>query len=373
MTHPATPDYAERLDTVRETLAGKCLDALLVLGPANRRYLSGFTAQDGAIGESSGAVLVTPDRAYLITSPLYSEQAKAEAAPRVEPVELRGRSVKLLPDKLKEWGVRRLGFERDYTLYGYYEDLRDNLEGGELTPLKGVVEAMRLRKSPAELDALRAAARIADEAFARVTGELRAGMTEAQVARALDEAMQELGAEGPSFPTIVAAGTNSARPHHEPSNRTLQEGDPVVVDMGARHGGYCSDMTRSFCLGDADARYRALYDVVLEAHHRSVGSIRDGLSGKDADGVAREVLTAAGYEKEFNHSLGHGVGMDVHEPPSLWKDSEDTLGAGMVVTVEPGVYIAEYGGVRIEDTVVVTPDGAERLNHAPKDPVMAIR
>lgn len=368
MSH--TPDYAHRIQQVRDSLRETNLDALLVLGPANRRYLSGYTAHDGSIGESAGAVLVTSDSTYLLVNPLYTEQASAEGV-GIETVELRGRSAKALAEKLTEWGIGRLGFERDYTVYGFYEDLREHLgENSELVSTKGVVEQMRLLKSPAELEILREAARIADEAYNRVVGALSAGTTEREVARALDEAMEELGAEGPSFPTIVAAAVNSARPHHEPGDTILAPGAPVVIDMGARYHGYCSDMTRSFCLQRADTRYTDLHALVLDAHLRAEEAIRDGLPCKEADAIAREILKAAGYEREFNHSLGHGVGMDVHEPPRLHKDSDETLATGMVVSVEPGVYIGSYGGVRIEDTVVVTSGGPEILNHSPKDPII---
>lgn len=370
MTQTAAPPYAERLQTVRAALPEHELDALLILGPANRRYLSGFTAQDGAIGESSGALLVTPSRAAVVTSPLYSEQAKAEAH-GMETVELRGRWKRKLPELLKEWGVRSLGFERDYTLYGFYEDLLEEMgEGARLVPLKDVVEQLRLLKDPAEKETMRAAARIADEAYALIVGGLAPGITEREAARKLDDAMLALGAEGPSFGTIVAAGPNAARPHHEPGGHVLQAGEPVIIDMGARFEGYTSDMTRSFCLGSADGRYAEVYDAVLRAHEAGKAAIRDGADGKATDAVARDLLKAAGYDDEFSHSLGHGLGMDVHEDPSLSRESEDTLRAGMVVSVEPGVYITGWGGVRIEDTVFVTDTGCEALNGAPKEPVV---
>jgi len=374
MIQDTTTDYARRVQKVREVVAERDLDGLLILGPANRRYVSGYTAADGAIGESAGMVLVTSDRAALIVNPLYTDLATAEAAHSdadIEVVELRGRSKKLLPEKLIQWGVRRLGFERDFTLYSFYEDLKKNIEdGGELAPVKGIVEEMRIRKSETELETMRRAGKIADDAYGRVTAALRPGMTERQVARALEEAMEELGAEGASFPTIVAAGANAARPHHEPGNTPINTGDPVVIDMGARYEGYCSDMTRSFCLGRADERYREIYGLVLRAHDASKEFVRAGVSCKDTDAVARDLLKEAGYEQEFSHSLGHGVGMDVHEAPSLHKESEDTLEAGMVVSIEPGLYLSGWGGVRIEDTVVVTADGFESLNHAAKGPVL---
>lgn len=370
MSNPMPPEYAGRLDKVSQTLRDRNLDGLLILGPANRRYLSGFTAADGAIGESSGAVLVMRDRAVLLVSPLYVEQARQESV-LPEPVVLKGRSAKRLPELLKEWGVRRLGFERDYTLYGYYEDLKEDLEeGSELVPLANVVEDLRVVKGPDEQQAMRDAARIADEAFSRVTAVLRPGVTERQVARTLDEAILELGADAPAFETIVAAGANSASPHHEPGETVINAGDPVVIDMGARYRGYCSDMTRSFCVHEADDRYKELHDLVLRAHLGAEEAIRAGIAGKDADAIARDLLTEAGYGEEFTHSLGHGVGLDVHERPRLGKDSEDTIEPGMAVTIEPGIYISGWGGIRIEDTVIVADGSHEVLNHSAKEAVL---
>lgn len=370
MSKDRQPDFLKRLDKVREAIKEKELDALLVFSPANRRYLTGFTAADGRIGESSGSVLVSRDRAALLVSPLYSEQARHESRV-VESMELRERATKLLPGILDEWKVRRLGFERDYTLYGFYEDLKEGLKGKcELVSAKGIVEPLRITKDASEQETMREAARIGDEAYVRVVGSIKPGMTERQVARAMDELMLELGAEAPSFPTIVAAGTNSARPHHEPGNTVIKAGDPIVVDMGARYRGYCSDITRSFCLGTPDDRYHKIYDLVLKAHDESKRAVRSDANGKDVDAVARNILTEAGYEKEFGHSLGHGVGIDVHEGPSLSKISEDTLAPGMVVTIEPALYISDWGGVRIEDTVMVTEDGCEQWTHAPKSAVI---
>ncbi len=370
MSQISTPDYASRHDTVRRALQERYLDALLVFSPANRRYLTGFTAQDGGVGESSGSVLITRERVLLLVSPLYIEQARAESA-AAEPRELKERSTKLLPEILGELGVRRLAFERDYTLYGYYEDLKENLsEGSELVPVKRVVEEMRLRKDEAERELMREAARIADAAYVRVTEALRPGATEHEVARALDDAMVELGADGPSFETIVAAGENAARPHHESGHRPMREGEPIVIDMGARYRGYCSDMTRSFCLGRADDRFSHLYELVLAACEAGKEAVRAGASGKDVDAVARKLLSDAGYGEQFSHSLGHGVGLAVHEGPGLGKNSEDTLEEGMVVTVEPGLYFGGWGGIRIEDTVLVTGEGHEVWTHAPKAAVI---
>lgn len=365
------PDYTARLDRVRSGFDEKKIDSLLVFGPANRRYLTGFTPSDGQIGESSGAVLISRDRAALLVSPLYIEVARHESTV-VEPVELRGRQSELLANLLKEWGVSRLGFERDYTLYGFYEDLTEKLEGTvQLVSVRRLVEPLRIVKDSTEKVLMREAARIADEAYIRVTASLTPGATEREVARALDQTMEDLGADSPSFPTIVAAGLNSARPHHEPGNTVINAGDPVVIDMGAKYRGYCSDMTRSFCYGQADTRYNELYNLVLKSHEDSKAAVTNGANGKEVDAIARDILKGAGFEKEFNHSLGHGVGLDVHEAPSLSTRSEDVLQPGMVVTIEPGIYFGDWGGIRIEDSVFVTDDGYDTLNHAPKSPVIS--
>jgi len=365
-TQASAIDYTARLASVQARLDEPNLDALLVFGSANRRYLSGFTTIDTTIGEYAGSVLVLRDRAVLLVSPLYADQAKAESGIG-EPVELQGRMKKLLPERLKEWGVRRLGFERDYTLYGLYEDIAKGLpDDAEMIPVENFVEDLRLRKDAEEQEALRRVARIADEAYERAVNTMTPGILERDLARRLDEQMVELGADGPAFGTIVAAGANSARPHHEPGGKPLEPGDAVVIDMGARLDGYCSDMTRSFSVGVSNARYDELYALVLDAHNRSKAAVRRGASGKDVDAVARELFKDAGYETEFSHSLGHGLGLDVHERPSLGKESEDTLEAGMVVTIEPGLYFGGWGGIRIEDSVIVTEDGSETLNHALK-------
>lgn len=365
-TQASAIDYTARLASVQARLDEQNLDALLVFGSANRRYLSGFTTIDTTIGEYAGSVLVMRDRAVLLVSPLYADQAKAESGIG-EPVELRGRMKKLLPERLTEWGVRRLGFERDYTLYGLYEDIAKGLpDDAEMIPVQNFVEDLRLRKDAEEQDALRRVARIADEAYERAVNTMAPGVLERDLARRLDELMVEIGADGPAFGTIVAAGANSARPHHEPGGKPLEPGDAVVIDMGARLDGYCSDMTRSFSVGVSNARYDELYALVLDAHNRSKAAVRSGASGKDVDAVARELFKDAGYETEFSHSLGHGLGLDVHERPSLGKESEDTLEAGMVVTIEPGLYFGGWGGIRIEDSVIVTEDGSETLNHALK-------
>ncbi len=226
--------------------------------------------------------------------------------------------------------------------------------------------ALRAVKDEQELEKIAEAARITDAAFVAVTTELNAGVTEREVAWRIESAMHELGGDGPGFPVIVAAGPNSARPHHDPSDRPIQEGEPVVIDMGARVGGYTADLTRTICLGEAPSDFTDRYNTVLTAQRRALSTIRAGMSGRDADQVARDDLTNAGFGEQFVHGLGHGVGLLIHEFPSVGKSSEDILEPGQVITVEPGIYFENWGGIRIEDLCVVTATDLNVLSAAPK-------
>lgn len=363
-----TPDYAARLSAVRDGLRDRDLDGLVVFSPANRRYLTGYTAADTGIGESAGMVLVTAEALELLVGPLYIEHARHESR-TASVVELTGRSTPALCVHLQAHQLGRIGFERQYTLYSVYEDLAMCLgDAVQLQPVQGMVEDLRERKDSAEQALMREAARIADAAYTAVVSELRPGLSERQIARQLDEHMIQLGATGPSFPTIVAIGGNAARPHHEPGDAQLEPGSPVIIDMGARFGGYCSDMTRSFSFGVSTAEYIERYGQVQAAFDAAVNGLHAGMSGRDADALARESLDSYGLAEYFTHSLGHGVGLDVHERPRLSRDSEDVLESAMVVTIEPGIYISGWGGIRIEDSVLLTPDGLEVLNHADKSP-----
>ena len=365
MNNAFLPDYLRRIDKLRKSLADHELDALLVFSQANRRYLTGFTARDVAIGESSGYVLITQEKALLLVNSLYIEHAQKEVT-AVEPFLVKDKPNIVISDLLRDLGLHKVGFERDYVTYGFIDDLRSHLEDQvELLPVKGLVEAQRVIKDPYEQNMISEAAKIADAAFSKMLDHISPGMTEKQVARLLDNLMIELGAEGPSFETIVAAGPNAARPHHEPTDKPVQEGEPIIVDMGAFYRGYCSDMTRTFCLGKPDSKFEEVYNIVLEAHNTARSAIRAGLDGGEIDAIARGIIDQAGYGEAFTHSLGHGVGLEVHEKPSLRKNSEDVLQEGMVVTVEPGIYISGWGGARIESLVLVDNNGPSVLSQAP--------
>jgi Xaa-Pro aminopeptidase len=232
--------------------------------------------------------------------------------------------------------------------------------------VENAFHALRAVKSDEELTSIAEAARITDAAFARATSDLEPGVTEKALAWRIEAAMHHLGADRPGFPVIVAAGPHGARPHHDPSDRPIEEGEPVVIDIGAMVGGYSADLTRTICLGDPPPAYIDRYNTVLSAQRRALTEIRAAMSGREADAVAREPLSAAGLGDQFLHGLGHGVGLNIHEFPSLGKSSDDILEPGHVVTIEPGVYFEGWGGIRIEDLCVVTSTGLDVLSAAPK-------
>jgi Xaa-Pro aminopeptidase len=357
-----------RLDRLRlrmgDPASAAPLDGLLVSSMTNIRYLTGFTG-------SAGLLLVLPTGNYLLTDGRYesqaAEQLDASGAPVAVAVaarpEQRGDAQRLVAD------VSRLGLEAEHISWAQQRSYAETwFPSIDLVPAVGLVEALRAVKDPAELMRLAEAARIADAALDQIRGALGAGPTETEFGRRLDHQMRELGASGPSFETIVASGPNAAKPHHRPSSRRVGRGEPVVLDFGALVDGYCSDMTRTVWVERLEhPDIRRAYDVVLESQAAGVAAVRAGATCADVDQACRQVIAAAGWADRFVHGTGHGVGLDIHEAPSLSMTSTDTLVAGHVVTVEPGVYLPGLGGVRIEDTVVVTDDGCRPLTATPKD------
>ncbi len=352
-----------RLAALRELLPSHGVDALLVSGPENRRYLSGFTATD----PDWGMLLITAQAAFLLTDFRYQAWAQQEVREFqvcIYKVDL----AETLGEHLKDLQVRRLGFEAAHLTYRQYQRLTKNVAEAGLTvawqPLEGLVEGLRQRKSEAELAIMRRALELTETVMFEVAGELAPGLTERQVAWEIEKRLREGGAEGMAFPPIVAAGANSARPHHHPGDYRLKAGEPIIIDMGARIDGYCADMTRTFIIGPADDHFRKIYSLVRRAQARAEAELKAGMDSLAGDGLAREVIAAGGYGEAFGHSLGHGVGLAVHESPSLSPSEARrcVLPAGCVVTVEPGIYLTGWGGVRLEDMVLLHPEGAEVLN-----------
>lgn len=357
---------SERLRRVRDILTVRGLDAILITHPASRIYLSGFTGDDVAPNSSAGVLLIAATDAILMTGSVNVDWAKAEA-PGFEVLAWTRPWTKPLAEQIRSHNWTRLGFEDNAIQFATHRDLAAELNGTtEFVPLGDAIDRLRAVKSAEEIATLTAATELTDAVFVDATRDLQPGLTERELAWRIEREIRERGAEGVSFPPIVAAGPHGARPHHSPGDRPLAAGEPVVIDMGARLHGYHADLTRTVWIGEADDRLREVYDVVLAAQQAAVGVLRAGVSGKDVDAAARDVVVVAGYGDYFTHGLGHGVGLRIHEAPSSSQTSEDVLQTGQVLTVEPGVYIPDWGGVRIEDVGVVEVDGFRVLTRAPK-------
>jgi Xaa-Pro aminopeptidase len=354
-------DYGARITNLQKGLDSLKIDALLITNLTNVRYTTGFSG-------SNGQVLVTPGRVVFFSDPRY----KARASDLV-----RDADIVIYADKLTDVlathldDAKRLGVEGATLTLAQHEQIATSLDTVELVVTADAVEDLRRIKEAEETDLIRRAVSVADEAFAWVLDRLRPGLRERDVALDLEVHMRSAGAEDVSFEPIVGSGPLSAHIHHTPGDRRFEKGDLILMDFGARVDGYCSDMTRTVVLGAASDDQRAQYELVLNAQRRGIEAARGGASGVEVDAAARDVIAAAGFGDAFAHGLGHGVGLDIHEAPRLGRLSEDSLRGGEVVTVEPGVYL-EPGGVRIEDCVLVTSDGAEILTGAPKDDLIEL-
>jgi Xaa-Pro aminopeptidase len=352
-----------RLDPLRTKIVEHEVDGVLITDPLNRRYLSGFTG-------SAGWLLVTAERAMLAVDFRYYERA-ANEAPDWEQVHISDTYPTALLEMVTEARVERLGIESDHLTVAQYEELGEKVPDVTLAPLKNLVLPQRAIKDESEIATIAAAVACADAAFAHLCQAIRPGMRETEVSWELESYMRLHGAEAISFPTIVGSGPNGAMPHATASERPIAAGEPIVIDFGALVDGYCSDITRTVCLERADERTREVWQWVLEAQQAVEQGLRPGMTGQEADALAREVFARAGQEERFGHGLGHGVGLAIHEDPRMGRRAEDvTLQPGMVVTVEPGLYYPGWGGVRLEDIVVIREEGAEVLTQAPKEPVV---
>lgn len=350
-----------RRDALRAKLAAEKVAALLVVDPTNVAYLTGFT------GDST-YLIVSRDREVAISDGRFTTQLEQEC-PGLEAyirpnTQGMTAAVAEIAGKL---GVPSLGFEAAHLTVAEHQKLRDELKSTELAPTAELVESLRQIKDDAEVAAIREAVAIAQDAFLRLKGELKPGETEKGVADRLEAHMRALGATGTSFPTIVAVGRRAALPHARPTAETrIGDDDFVLIDWGACGRSYKSDLTRVVVTGNVTPKFEEVYEIVLAAQERAIAAIRPGARAQDVDAEARSFIERAGFGLFFDHGLGHGIGMDVHEGPRLRRESPTILEPGMVVTVEPGIYLPEWGGVRIEDDVLVTPDGHEVLSSLPK-------
>jgi Xaa-Pro aminopeptidase len=363
MAQEAAKIFSKRLDSVRSNLANWEVDAVLITNNNNTRWLSGFNG-------SAGTLLVSEEKALLGTDSRYWEQAE-EQAPGFELFKFIGSRDAALLEFINQAGVLHIGFEADHVTVDRYHKLA-SVTGITWKQMENVFSQFRQIKDDWETAAIHAAAMITDTAMSMVNSLAQPGMTERELAWKLEKIMKEDGATGLAFPVIVASGGNSARPHHEPGDRPLVKGDPIIIDMGAELNGYCSDMTRSFYLGNnSNEQFNKIYDIVFQAQRNALQNMRGGMTGKDIDALARDIINNAGYGEEFGHSLGHGLGLEVHERPNLSPLAEEMIiEEGVVVTVEPGIYISGWGGVRIEDLVHVIEDGVSVLSACPKTPII---
>ncbi|MEN1970560.1 Xaa-Pro peptidase family protein [Lentibacillus sp. N15] len=348
----------EKLTKLREELTENKLDALLITSPINRRYVTGFTG-------TAGSAIVTEDAAIFVTDFRYIEQA-TEQAKDFEIVQHQQSMIETLHEQLQKRNVKHVGFEKNHVAFSEYEQYQKTF-AAELVPVSGLVEDLRLIKTESELAIMKQAAKIVDDAFDHIQNYLKPGVKEIDIANELEFFMRRQGATSSSFDTIVASGYRGALPHGVASTKEIQHGELVTMDYGALYQGYCSDTTRTVAIGEISDELRKIYDTVLMAQLKGVEGVKPGITGIEGDAIVRDYITEQGYGDYFGHSTGHGLGMEVHESPALSHRSQTVLKPGMVVTVEPGIYVPNVGGCRIEDDLVVTESGNERLTHANKD------
>lgn len=354
--------HPNRLAALRSLIQEQDIDAMLISDPHNRRYLSGF------IG-TAGYLCITETDAVLATDFRYTEQA-GDQANGFEVSQIQGRLSEWFPKLLGDLGVQRIGFEADNLTVSALKMFEGAIAESDVKvifePKSGDTAKLRAIKDAGEIELLQKAIDIGDAAFEATASKLTAGMTEKEAAWEFEKAIRERGAECLSFDTIVASGTNAARPHHQTGDTKLQEGETIVFDCGATYQGYCSDLTRTVVLGEADDKVAKIYNIVLQAQEAAIEQVEAGQTGGEADGIARKIIADAGYGDRFGHSLGHGLGLEVHEEPNVGPRGTMPLEDGMPFTIEPGIYIPEWGGVRIEDVVVLENGRARVLSHAEK-------
>lgn len=348
----------DRISSARGYLERAGVDAVIFFGLANVRYLAGFTGSDGAL-------VVSRENGWFLTDSRYTTQASIEVA-GLEIREYRGK-IEGVASLLKEARFAKVGFDAEQTSVSLFRSLSEALPEAEFIPLGSELDDLRLRKDRAEVELLEQSASIASAAFLDILGQIRPGAVERELALALEFAMKRGGAEEKSFDFIVASGIRGALPHGKGSDRCIENGELVTFDFGAVYQGYHSDETVTVAVGEPDARQREVYGIVKDAHDRALAAVKPGIALRELDRLARGHIEEKGYGSFFGHGLGHGVGLDVHEKPVVSYRSEGVVEEGMVFTIEPGIYIPGWGGVRIEDTVLVERDGCRLLTKVPKE------
>lgn len=350
--------HLRRVEKLLPKIKSEGLDAFLVSQAENRRYLSGFEG-------SAGFLIISSDFTLLATDFRYTEQAKRQA-PGFQIIEIKGEVHHWMPKLASEKKIKRLGFEAQDVSLAVYSKLKEELKELELVPTEGWVEEIRMIKEKEEIEFIEEAVSLTDMAMEYASHFIRRGMREKEVAWELEKFLRERGSEGLPFEIIVASALNSALPHAKPTDRHIGGGEPIVIDIGARYKGYSSDITRTLFLGTPDPVFQRIYEIVLEAQKEAIEGIKTGMSGGEADALARDVIERAGFGSAFGHGLGHGIGLAPHENPRLGPNSTHILKDGMVFTIEPGIYLPDWGGVRIEDMVLLEKGKVRVLSKAEK-------
>ena len=347
-----------RLEKFRENIISNGIDGALVYNDSNRNYLTGFTGNESYI-------LVTQKDSIFITDSRYIEQAQAEVS-NFEVRQYDNKFTDYIISLLNDLSIKNLGFEENHMTFNIYDDLSKGLQNVNFIKLNSMIERQRQIKDEKEIENIKKAAEITDCAFSHILDFIKSGMSENSIALELEFFIRSKGASKLSFTSIVASGKRSSLPHGAASDKIVETGDFLTLDFGCVYNGYCSDMTRTIVIGNATQKQKEIYSVVLDANEEALKFVKPGITGEDLDKIARKVIIDRGYGQYFGHGLGHGVGMDIHELPYVSKKGKEPLEAGMVITDEPGIYIPDFGGVRIEDLVVVTLVGAKILSHSNK-------
>lgn len=352
----------KRIDKLRLLLKEKEIDAALVTKRENYVYLSGFNG-------SFANLIITQNEAFLVTDFRYVEQA-AKQASLYEIIEYKDSVLVTINNIVKRKGIDILGFEEEYTTFKKYREFEEKLNVKKIKPLAGIIDNLRMKKDSGELELIKKAVKIADDAFSHVLDYIKPGVKEIEVAAELEYYMKKQGAKDTSFDTIVASGHRSALPHGVASEKVIEHGDAVTMDFGAIFKDYCSDMTRTVFVGNPSGELSRIYNIVLSAQQSAIRGAKKGLTGKEIDSIARDVISKDGYGDYFGHGLGHGVGLEIHEEPRLSPKGSIIMDDGMVVTVEPGIYIPGLGGVRIEDMIVINGDNQLVLTESSKNMIV---
>jgi len=347
-----------RIEKVQNKLNDYSIDALMVTSSFNLRYVSNFTG-------TTGLSVITKNKAYFVTDFRYTEQAE-EQAEGFEIIQNKGPIYDEVQKIIEQDNIERLGFEKNHVTFGTYQQINE-LFTSAIIPIAGLVEGLREIKEDKEVQMIRKAIEITEKAYEHILSYIKPGMTEIQIANELDFYMRKQGAQGVSFDTIVASGVRSAMPHGVASDKEVERGDMITIDFGCYYEGYVSDMTRTFALGDPGEKLKEVYQIVLDAQLKVLNAAKAGMTGKELDQIARDYITEKGYGEQFGHSTGHGIGLEIHEGPSVSYKNNDPLVEGNVITDEPGIYLPGIGGVRIEDDMILTADGNINLMTSSKE------